>query len=230
MIKIRLFLGLMVFSNLLSVPDVFIIGDSHANWGFSNMGQLGYLFAYNDEIKIPFHIHWTPSVTMQEVNQHGLNIAHYGVRENDIAVFVFGEVDVRYNIGRQRDHDHRDLNEILDSLVVNYIRVVSNNKKHYNIVYCIVMEVMPPSAYYYAQAPFYGTIEDRVYITHELNKKLRHACEANNILFLPLHDIYANADGSFNLALSDGGVHINLKHNFHLRRRLVEMLLELKII
>ncbi|MFA6066644.1 MAG: SGNH/GDSL hydrolase family protein [Candidatus Babeliaceae bacterium] len=227
--KIRYLLSihaLLIFNLLLPAPHIYIFGDSHARWGFSDMGQLEYVFTYDDTIKIPFSINWAPSKTMQEVSNHGLHVASYGVKKNDIALFVFGEVDVRYYIGRERDTQHKELNDILDARITSYITAINSNKNHNNTLCCIIMEVMPPARH----DTYYGTIEDRVAITRALNKKLRAACEKNNILFLPLHDIYANHDGSFNAALSEGTVHINMQHNFHIRRRLIELLLASKII
>lgn len=217
----------IIASNLLlSMPHIYIFGDSHARWGFSDMGQLEYLYSYNDVVKLPIHINSAGSKTIQLVIQQGLNVVDYGVKENDIIMFVFGEVDVRYNIGKERDLQHKDVNEIIDLLVRNYIRAMIDNRKNYSNLDCVVMEVMPPARH----NTYYGTIQDRVSITQALNKRLRQECELHNILFLPLHDIYANPDGSLNPDMAEGTVHINMHHNFHIKNRLVELLLDSKII
>ncbi|MFA6066087.1 MAG: SGNH/GDSL hydrolase family protein [Candidatus Babeliaceae bacterium] len=188
------------------------------------MGQTEYIFTYNDVTKIPFSIHWTASKTIRDVITQGLDITQYGARENDIALFTFGEVDVRhYSIDKERENKNFD--KVLDSLVANYIAIINQNKKRYNNFHCIIMEVMPPVS----NPGFYGPLADRISITHALNKKLSEACRIHDILFLRLHDLYANPDGSLNSALSDGCVHINMNHNLPLRRRLIELLLESKI-
>ena len=85
---------------------------------------------------------------------------------------------------------------------------------------------MPPAPF----ETFYGTLEDGVSITRSSIKNYVKSAKPIILLFLPLHDIYANPDGSFNAELSEGLVHINMEHNVHLRRRLVELLLESGII
>ena len=93
------------------------------------------------------------------------------------------------------------------------------------------MEVMPPTnKCYNTKIPFYGTLDDRVAITRALNKKLEETCLENDILFLPVHDLFANPDGTLNIALSDNCVHMGMQHNYLIKNRLIEMLLAYSII
>jgi hypothetical protein len=212
------------------MPHIHVFGDSHANWCFSNNGQREYVLDYNN-LQIPFSVHWIIGKTMHGVGKDGLqilNLRKYGVQENDVALFTFGEIDARCHIGKQRDEQKRDLNDIIDLLIMRYLETINQNRALYKNIYCMVMEVIPPTdRCNNIQTPFYGTLEDRIAITRLLNKRLRAACLLYNIPFLQTHDIYANQDGSLNHALSDNCVHVGMKHNHLIKKRFIELLLSI---
>ena len=113
----NILLSMALVSNALlaSAQSIHVFGDSHANWGFSNFGKHHYDYNYNT-LNIPFSVHWIINKTMHGIGKDGLrvlNIASYNMQENDIAVFVFGEIDARCHIGKQRDEQHRDVDQII---------------------------------------------------------------------------------------------------------------------
>lgn len=231
-----LILTLFFSANLHSFM-VHIIGDSHAFFCFNNT-QSGitaneistFYYSKNDlNITIPFYIHWLGSRTMHRVGRdgiQGLNIRQLGVQENDIAVFLFGEVDVRCHIGRQRDQEKRDSNEVIETLVRNYLQVIADNKKTYNNIFCVVVSVTPPCDRGFNPAyPFYGPLQERVTITKELNKFLQYYGQKTDISFLDIYSMYAEPDGSLGVSLSDGIIHINPKYNTPIKEKLVELLI-----
>lgn len=231
----NLWIGICVTSMpfLVSFPRVHVFGDSHAHFCFSDHGQADYSFAYSDIIHMPFSIHWLGPKTMHNVGKNGLNalnLKNYNIAENDVAVFAFGEIDVRCHVGKQRDHNKRDVNEILDALVVGYFNTINQNKGFYQKIYCVVMEVVPPTdGAYSPEYPFYGSLEDRASITLQLNKKLQEVCLQNDVIFLKVQDFYARSDGTLDPALSDGNVHVNMNYNYLVKRRLVDLLAKIEI-
>lgn len=233
MIAIRTALYLLLAStgcfNVLirANPCIHVFGDSHSYFGFSEKGVRDYIFNYNN-ISTPFSIHWLAGKTMHGVGNDGLKVLNFkghGVKENDVVLLTFGEVDVRAHIGKQRDQQHRTVDEITTVLVNNFFNTINVNRKSFNNVVCVVMAVMPPTNNCYnPQVPFYGQLQDRVEITKLLNTKLVSMCERENMFFLSTHDLIANADGTLNLALSDNCVHVGFEHNYLLRQRLVDMM------
>lgn len=170
---------------------------------------------------------------MHRVGRDGLLVLNFkknGVRENDVVVFAFGEIDVRCHIGKQRDLFHRDLNEVIDTLVSNYLSTINENRRLFKNLICIVYSVTPPTDNASApNFPIYGSIEDRVFITKCLNERLAQICRRKNVGFIDVFHDYSNLDGTLNLKISDGNVHINPYHNgaiFRELRKIIEKNIE----
>lgn len=180
-----------------SPPIVHVLGDSHS-------------FEF---IKVPgCVVHWLGPITMHRVGRDGLsflNLLDHGVLDEQVVIFAFGEIDVRFHILKQRDIYKRDLEEILDTLTENYFATILTNKNLYKNLFCIVYSITPPLESLKNLLPHFGLIEERVEITKQFNKKLEEKCKEVGIAFLDVFDDYSNADGTLNIALSDNNVHIN---------------------
>lgn len=237
MIK-KLFFAVFVcfFSNYLSCLNVHIIGDSHSFFCFNNSMSVhpynetsSFKYSKNGlDISLPFNIHCFVSRTMYRIGRDGisgLNMRDLGVRDGDVAVFIFGEVDVRYHIGRQRDQRHRELTEVTDSLVATYFRTIKQNRENYKNVTCVVVSVVPPcnNGFSY-EYPLHGSVEDRVSVTKALNNSMKNCCQENDIYFLDIYPLFALADGSLDMSLSDGIVHVNPEYNYWIKEKLVELI------
>jgi len=214
--------------DVFGAPHVHIIGDSHAYFCFNNSGSN----ATHDERSVfagvPWFIHWLGSRTMYRVGRDGLkglDITSYNIHENDIAVFLFGEVDVRCHIGKQRDEKGRKEEEVIDTLVNKYIQVINSNRKKCNQLTCVVASIVPPSDQNFNSSyPCYGVLNERVRITREVNQCLQKYCLENGILFLDIYSLYAKNDGSLNESLSDGIVHVHPKKNNVIKEKLLELI------
>jgi hypothetical protein len=227
-----LFLGISCCFFIKSVPDIHVFGDSHALFCFCEQEKETFSYPYSDIGSIPFFIHHLGSKTMYGFSKKKwFNIRDYHVCENNVAVFVLGEIDVRCHIAWQRDEKKRDLDEIISSLVNNYINVILENKASYRNLYCVVTEVMPPTnhLHYSSEFPVRGTLQDRVLITFYLNEKLRQACLENGIYFLPIDDFVAQSDGTLSPLYADWH-HMNKNYNYLVKDRLLFILHEEKII
>lgn len=168
---------------------------------------------------------------MHRISRDNLSFLHlpsHTVKEGDVAIFVFGEIDVRCHIGKQRDLSHRSLEEIIDTLVMRYLETIKLNRQLYQDLTCIVYSIVPPTDLNFnPEFPFYGSLEERVIITKQMNKRLSDWCHFYNISFLDIYDDYANDDGSLNTALSDGTVHIHPSHNEAIFHKLANILLNI---
>lgn len=161
----------------------------------------------------------------------GLNIKQLGVQEGDVAVFLFGEIDVRCHIGRQRDEKGRSCSEIIETLVCNYLQTISDNRRNYANLTCVVVSITPPcDRGFNITYPFYGPLSERVAITQELNSCLYKYGQQQDIYFLDVYSMFADSDGSLGFGVSDGIVHINPKYNGPIKEKLVEYLLDKKLL
>lgn len=228
----------------LIYPAVHIIGDSHAAHFFCPQHSYLLLFqslidhgkcsfdeiiAINNEyVKMPVFIHWLGPITMHRIGRDGLeflNIEKFDVAENDILVFVFGEIDIRCHILKQRDKTHQTEGQIIKVIAENYINTILKNKKKYKNIKCIVCSIIPPVAIDTGdkEFPYYGTLQERIQITKYLNAELIWLCNNNNLLFLDTYRLFANNDGSLNAKYLDDSIHIKCEFNEVVRRMLWEL-------
>ena len=232
------FLKIILIFNVKQVSSytIHVFGDSHGYHCFNNSESLitqneVSSFVYSDgkeERIIDFSIYWLGGKTMFAIGRDGLhylNIKKYNVKNNDAAVFVFGEVDVRCHIGKQRDQNKRDLKEIIHSLALNYIATIKKNRDFYDNLTCVIMSVIPPTDNGYNSAmPYYGSLQERVELTCILNQTLKKYAEENGILFLDISPFFSKNDGSLNESLSDNIVHIHPKYNKIIKDKLIVLL------
>jgi hypothetical protein len=237
MIKKTIFLLFTSLSFQSLVPTcIHVFGDSHASFFFSNertaipRNEQSY-FDYDTTTqskKIEFRINWFGSKTMHSVARDGLNaldIKNFGVQEEDVAVFVFGEIDARCHVGKQRDNKHRDLDEIIETLARNFMKTIQLNKSPFNNLHIVIVSIMPPTNNAFNESyPYHGTLEDRVLITQALNARLCALCIEYQFDFLDLYTHYANNQGFLDNDLSDGVVHVNQHTNDAIKKQLIDLL------
>jgi hypothetical protein len=235
-----------------SYGNVHIIGDSHAafcytnfpdnnpwNWSSLSSRYEESFFSTDNYIKIPFSIDWRQGRTMHRIGRDGINgfnIKSYGIKENDIVLLIFGAIDIGSHIFRGdeqiRQMEHRDIDEIIETLVANYIEIVLENKKQYKNITIIISACIPfapgnkdrKEAF---QKIFPGkSYEDtQVKITNKLNIKLHYYSDKNNLLFLNVNELYTNAKGYLRPELSDGTHHVNIKENRPFKEKLISIVL-----
>lgn len=107
--------------------SIHTFGDSHSNngWNFDNINihHIGSTLCY--------------SFGRDKLNR--LNIKNFGVRENDIVIFCFGEIDCRCHIYKYVNA-HRNYQQIIDEIVNNYFIAIKDNITQYSNlqVFCIM--------------------------------------------------------------------------------------------
>ena len=119
---------------------IHIFGDSHANFNFSNSKYTNILNHYQN------------SITMNRVGRDNLNFINfinYNIKNNDIIIYQFGEVDCRCHIARQLLLG-RVLDDIINELVTNYINSIKLNT---NKLKPIAANVNAPKATFIACLP-----------------------------------------------------------------------------
>ena len=186
---------------------IHIFGDSHGNANFSNI-------KYNNFIN-----HSSQSITMYRVGRDGLeyiNFKSINIKNNDIIIYQFGEVDCRCHIGKQILL-LRELNEIIYELIDKYIDSIKNNLINYDNLKIIICCVPPQMNQQYFENiygpithefPFIGTNEERIKYTNLVNSIIKNKCLENNFIFFDYYDYYENNEGTLKIELSDNICHI----------------------
>ena len=238
-VQIIVFICLSSFSiNSVNINKVHFFGESHAAFCFCKPencwgSQYSYTTNLNKiEITAPFSINHLGPKTMHRVGRDGvnfLNIKNYGVQNEETAVFVFGEIDVRCHIGKQRDLNNRNLDEVIDTLAKKYIETIVINKNMFEKINIFIVSITPPTNQSpNPDYPIYGSLQDRINITQKLNLKLKELSALNQIYFLDIYQLLSNNNGSLNPPMSDGSVHMNPKYNYLAKNKLIEMILEIE--
>ena len=211
----------LVFSIFTSYKDIYVFGDSHAFFSFCEITTdfikpicpvaSESFFRYRQET-FRFIVRPAIAVTMHRVGRDGvafLDLAALRV-ENCIVVFNFGEVDCRCHIGRQVREKKRCLVEVINTLVENYISFIEFTQRKSNHVVCVVLSVVPPTDNVFnPDAPYYGSLSDRIIITNLLNQRLQAVCLDRKITFLDPYSMFKDQEGALIYELSDRNVHIN---------------------
>jgi hypothetical protein len=177
--------------------SIYTFGDSHSVFGWNekvNRNNIGPYLCF----------------TFGKYRLNLCNIKNYGVKDNDVVVFSFGEIDCRCHIHKHIS-DIKSYQEIIDELVFNYIEAVKENVIGMNVkvgIYNIVPPIKKETVEENPHYPFLGSDEERKAYTTYFNLKLKEKCIENNYIFIDIYDKYIDDEGFLNKELSDGCVHI----------------------
>ena len=135
------------------------------------------------------------------------------IKDGDILVFCFGEIDCRCHIHKYIN-DNKTYQEIIDDIIENYFEAIKLNINlsglyfKYICVYNIVPPVQRDNTPENPEYPFLGTDEERKMYTLYFNEQLQKKCFENNYIFFDIYDKYTDENGFLRKDLSDGKVHI----------------------
>jgi|TARA_B110000285_G_C14940039_1_gene521570 hypothetical protein len=197
------------------------VGDSHADGYHSHWGY----------IKIPnvnIITHHIGGKLMYSFGQHGLNlcnIKNYDVKNNDIVIFCFGEIDCRNHV-----HKHisgfKSYENIIDSLVESYFKSIKCNMEQYKSLKICVYNVIPPTKSFYCDKshpfPFLGSDEERKMYYRYMNKKLEELCKLYGYFFFDIYTASSDNEGFLNKKYSDGNVH--LRNTSDAKQKILELI------
>lgn len=128
----------------------------------------------------------------------------------------------------------RDLDEILETLVLNYMTTLVANQQQFKKLTVVVFAVLPPVAYESLEEIFVGLLPNPSYIhtqitvTNKLNDKLEEHCRKNNFIYMNVNKYYQNPMGDMRLKTLEGpgGHHIHPKYNQPVKDTLFSLLLK----
>ena len=179
------------------MKTIHTFGDSHSYFGWNNIPNINT------------H-HLGPKLCFS-IGRDGLNISNYGVKENDIVVFCFGEIDCRCHIHKYINND-TTYKQIIDEIVEKYFFQINMNMSLYKNITMCVYNVVPPIEKHNTgenpDFPYLGTDEERKSYVLYFNEKLKEKCKDNNYIFFDVYDKYTDNNGFLSKILGDGCVHI----------------------
>ena len=151
-------------------------GDSHASSIYSHWG---YINIPGVTIKCN-HIGSKLMYTFGRLGLDLLNIKNYEVKENDVVIFCFGEIDCRNHVHKHITND-KSYKEVVNELANSYFNAIKMNVDQYIKLKTCVYNVIPPTKGFYCGPkhpyPFLGTdIERKKYYTY-MNEKIKELCE-----------------------------------------------------
>ena len=196
---------------------LFVFGDSHAEFNMKGF-------------PLQHHNLRQYSITMHRIGRDNTIVNFINFFNNPASTFLlfYGEVDCRCHIGKQIALG-RKLDEIIEELVGNYFRTISNNIKSYKQI--IIGSVTPPTRKEKYESnhgpvthgfPFIGTDEERSLYTRLVNEKMKEYCDKYNYTFLDLTPYYADEDGMMIFEKSDTRVHI--KDNKYVHDKIIKLM------
>lgn len=188
---------------------IHVFGDSHASNVHSHWGR----------IKIPnvifkcHHIGGKLMYTFGRLGLNLLNIKNSGVKENDIVIFCFGEIDCRNHV-HKHINKNKSYKDIIDELAINYFEAIKKNVSEYTTIKTCIYNIVPPVKYRDGITnpghpfPYLGTDNERKKYYTYMNLKLSELCKENNMIFFDIYNESCNADGFLRDDYSDGNCHL----------------------
>jgi hypothetical protein len=183
---------------------IFVYGDSHAIYSF-NHPDLNVVNRH-EASRTMHRVGRDNQIPKFYINEHD---------ENSVLLFTFGEVDCRCHIKKQLNLN-RDLKEVLEKLVKNYLNAVKNAiGKYSQIIIVGIIPVVRKSDYELNHKisdkfPFMGTDEERVSYKILLNKLLEEECQNYpDFKYIYPYKLYENENGTLNYDFSDQFLHIS---------------------
>tara|TARA_Y100000389_G_scaffold178389_1_gene191550 strand:+ start:281 stop:871 length:591 start_codon:yes stop_codon:yes gene_type:complete len=186
----------------------------------------GYIRLPNVNI-ITHHFYGKLMYSFGKLSLNVCNIKNYNVKDNDIVIFCFGEIDCR-------NHVHKHISQttnyksVIDLLTINYFNAINDNINQYTKLHVCVYNIIPPTKKFYCDPshpyPFLGTDEERkLYYTY-MNQKLKELCAENNFLFFDIYNDSCDKDGFLKKEFSDGNVHLrNTSHSSLLLKKILNI-------
>jgi len=188
------------------------IGDSHCYHGWYTVPNLLW-----------HHLGPKLMYTFGKENFNLLSFKDNGtIKDGDIVIYCFGEIDCRCHIFKHRETYYLDQ---VEEIVYNYIETIKENSKLLNVkswVYNVVPPVRRESLKEDPEFPFVGTDKERLKCVLQMNKRLKEKCKDNGFTFVDIYKEHSDDDRF--LKFRDGGVHIGTDKFL---RRFVDNQLEL---
>ena len=183
--------------------NFYVVGDSHSGT-FNKSKYLTKQF-------------WIGGVTMNSIGKYIDNFksihacpiepVHYSIPNDGIVLVTVGEIDVRNHIHKQVELG-RDINEICNTLVFNYINCIKMNRDLNGYNNIAILAVNPPRRGDDPSIEMKGTDDERKSYQVILNTYLASYCKEHSLYLLDLTSYYSDSDGFLDSTKRDSSVHL----------------------
>ena len=188
-------------------------------------------------------------LTMFRFGNEGLNLfecikvmgnghENFPIRKGDIAMYSYGEIDVRYLILKHSKKEtgyqsnlggclskYKDIDIISDKLINNYIKQIKKNEITYGCK-SFVYDLIPPAHITSKTNLFTGTLEERKELYKYFREKLHKVCKNENIDIISIYNEIVDIDGFTKKKClqgdGNGDIHLKLEVYYLIRDKLLE--------
>jgi hypothetical protein len=160
---------------------------------------------------------WLGGVTMNRIGRDNLNFksmdvcpiepVHYSIPNDGVLLVSVGEIDVRNHIHKQVELG-RDINEICNTLVINYISCIKMNRELNGYNNIAILAVNPPRRDDDPSIEMKGTDDQRKSYQVILNIYLAFYCKEHSLYLLDLTSYYSDSDGFLDATKRDSTIHL----------------------
>jgi len=187
--------------------NIHTFGDSHASKAHSQWGNINIP---NVNI-ICHHLKGKLMYTFGRLGLKLLDIKNFGVNDNDIVIFCFGEIDCRNHV-HKHTNENKSYKYVIDELVIKYFESIKTNIKSYNNLKTCVYNIVPPHKSFEVDKthpyPFLGSDEKRKLYYNYMNLKIKELCNINNFIYFDIYKESCDKEGFLKNEFSDSNVHL----------------------
>ncbi len=123
-------------------------------------------------------------------------------------LFSFGEIDCRAHIQKQVEKQQIEVSKVIDDTVKAYAEFLNEVQMLGYQVY--VWNAIPNNGNFISKEfPAIGTLEERINIVNEFNKKVKLFCENSGIFFITIIDELSDADNRIDKKYYMDDIHLS---------------------
>jgi hypothetical protein len=163
---------------------------------------------------------------------------NYPIKKGEIAMYSYGEIDVRYLILKHcrketgyeswsggHFTEFRDVEEISKELIKNYIKKIRENEVRFECK-SMVYFLIPPAFDTRGANLTTGTLEERKGLYNVFTELLYSECDKENIPVVSIYDEIIGDDRCTNPKFieSEGDIHLNVKFYTLIRDKIMSIL------
>lgn len=209
-----------------TTEKVYVVGDSHV-WFLSgrdrkeNQRMIAHGIGKFENLAghfVGFHLGPSIAFNLGQYNSttNGTEKIEYLLENNSIIqnkaniLFSFGEIDCRFHVCKQAAASGKDINEIVDKIIVNYIRFVEKiQAKGFRPLIWGPVAPTWDDMYQNSLYPVFGNFAQRKAAGRRFTDRLSHECFLRNIPFISIFDELLGDDGVTCSAFYADSIHLS---------------------
>lgn len=194
---------------LFPLPLLTATGDSHSIL-FLYLGYVTeHYLGFNTDLPLTMHRCGTEGLNLAQIpSRLGNGHERFPIKPGDTVIYCYGYNDIQYRVFEQTAT--RSLEDVLTTLVQNYIQIILHNQVTFQVQSCIYAVLPPPSKPIIHTTV--GSVTERIHATQRLNALLAKACLQHHLTFLDLSPQVTDTQGTLSASLSSDGIHLDKEY------------------